>query len=266
MEAGLESKILHLLAVEEGLYAKRVEFQEARATSSFQAVFEKNEPLVSVNISTFNRVELLMERCLASLFRQSYSNLHIVVVGDGCTDSTEKAVRSLRDSRISFQNLEQNGPYPPPGVNRWRVAGTHALNRALEVCRGDFVTHLDDDDEFSADRIERLVDQALRVRAEFLWHAFLAQNPDGLWRGVGTPELQEGQVTTGSIFYHRYFTRIPWDVRAYRSGEPGDWNRIRKIAFLRPTLSYVDECLMLHYRERNQTLPAVDPSISFLEE
>ena len=73
--------------------------------------------------------------------------------------------------------------------------------------------------------------------------------PGSAWATVG---LELGQVSTGSIFYHHYFARIPWDVHAYRLGEPGDWNRLRKIKLLRPHLNYVDEPLLYHHAERSQ--------------
>lgn len=40
------------------------------------------------------------------------------------------------------------------------VAGTPAANRALELADGAFVTHLDDDDRYAPDQIERLLEFA----------------------------------------------------------------------------------------------------------
>jgi hypothetical protein len=49
------------------------------------------------------------------------------------------------------------------------------------------------------------------------------------------------------IFYHSYFKRVGWNPDAFRTQEPGDWNRIRRIRHLRPNLHYVDEMLTWHH-------------------
>src|SRR5205085_1189814 len=147
---------------------------------------------------------------------------------------TMQRLAALGDSRIQFVNLPERGPYPRPGTDRWCVAGTNAGNLALSLCEGQFITHLDDDDRMVPHRIETLVAAARRDRADFLWHSFWYEHRGGTWTRVGKEPLEHGQVTSGSIFYHRYFARLPWDVHAYRMEEPGDWNRIRKIRLLRP--------------------------------
>ncbi|MFC0282491.1 glycosyltransferase family 2 protein [Camelimonas abortus] len=240
------------LGLLEGLAEELQKYQFARQDPTYWDAYAKASPLVSVCIATSDRSALLVERALRSVLAQSYRNLQIIIVGDHCTDDTEQRLAEIRDSRITFVNLPERGPYPPPGIDRWRVAGTNAMNRALELCEGDFVTHLDDDDAMTGNRIETLLTNALEHRADFLWHRFRYQRPDGEWITLGNGEFVVGQVTTGSVFYHRYFTRFPWDVNAYRMSEPGDWNRFRKIKLLRPQLYFVNEPLLLHFRERNQ--------------
>ena len=227
-------------------------YHEARAQADYKKAFSENTPLVSICVATMNRPDLLVERCLRSLLGQSYRNIQINVVGDHCTDDTGSRIAGLRDDRIVFRNLPSRGPYPPPGIDRWRVAGTNAMNAALSMCEGQFITHLDDDDCASADRIETLVNAAQEHKADFCWHSFWYERKDGTWILLGNGRFELGQVTTGSIFYHRYFRKIPWDVFAYRTQEPGDWNRLRKIRSLRPDLHFVDRPLMFHYTEDSQ--------------
>lgn len=241
-----------VLGLAEGLSTERQAYQRERQGRSYWAAYEASEPLVSVCIATVDRAPLLVERSLKSVLAQSYENLQIVVVGDHCTDDTERRLAQIGDSRVSFVNLPERGPYPPPGLDRWRVAGTNAMNHALNVCEGDFITHLDDDDAMTPDRIETLLKAARVQRADFLWHSFRYERPDGEWLTLGNGDFAVGQVTTGSVFYHRYFARIPWDVNAYRISEPGDWNRFRKIKLLRPHLHFIDSPLLLHYSERSQ--------------
>jgi hypothetical protein len=240
-------------------------YHKARAEADYRKIFDEAAPLVSICVATMNRSDLLIERCLNSLLSQSYRNIQIIVVGDHCTDDTGSRIARLRDDRILFRNLPTRGPYPPPGIDRWRVAGTNAMNAALSMCEGQFITHLDDDDSAAADRIETLVSAAQLHKADFCWHPFWCERKDGTWHQVGDGRFELGQITTGSIFYHRYFKKFPWNVYAYRTQEPGDWNRLRKIRSLRPNLHFVDRPLIFHYIEGNQPPFVHQHDESFLE-
>ncbi|GGG36012.1 hypothetical protein GCM10010964_24910 [Caldovatus sediminis] len=258
-------RVDYALGAVEGVPARLADYQAARETPEYLAAFEAEEPLVSVCIATVNRAELLIERAIRSVQAQTYRNLQIVVVGDHTTDDTEERLAELGDPRIRFVNLPERGPYPRPGIARWQVAGSNAMNHALSLCEGQFVTHLDDDDAMAADRIATLLAEAREHRADFLWHPFWSEGPDGRWRRIGDGRFQLGQITTGSIFYHRYFAAFRWDVYAYRMDEPGDWNRLRKIKLLRPRLRFVDRPLLYHYAERNQGPFVAQEGERFLE-
>jgi hypothetical protein len=236
----------------EGTAAALAEYHAFRRTDEYRAAFNEAEPLVSVCIATMDRADLLLERSIASVLAQSYRNLELIVVGDNCRDETERRLACLNDDRIRFVNLPERGPYPRPGPDRWYVAGTNAMNRALSLCQGHFITHLDDDDAMVPHRIETLVRAALDGQADFLWHPFWYESGDGTWKKLGNGRFEFTQVTTGSIFYHRYFARFPWKLHAYQLNEPGDWNRLRKIKLLRPRLRYVDEPLLYHHVEQSQ--------------
>ena len=227
-------------------------FREARKTPEYQRPYEKRDPLVSVCVATYNRAELLVSRSLPSLLSQTYPNLQIIVVGDGCTDDTAERVASLSDRRILFVNLPKRGDYPDDPHLRWMVAGTAALNHALSLAKGDFITHLDDDDEHSADRIETLIRIIQDARADLVFHPFEVETVSGQWQLNRANAFDLGQVTTSSVLYHRWFRRLGWDPLAYRYGEPGDWNRFRKFSYLGLRVARHERRLLKHYRERNQ--------------
>jgi Glycosyl transferase family 2 len=241
----------------EGLTQLRDEFLQARSTIEYQAVFDMDNPLVSVCVTTMNRAELLIERALASLLTQTYRNLQIIVVGDHCTDDTAERIARLGDRRIFFVNLPKRGPYPRPGIDRWRVAGSHPGNRALQLVEGEFVTHLDEDDSFEPERIQILVKKIREVRADLVFHRFWWQQPNGGWAEFGNGSFEHGQTGTSMIFYHRYLAQIPWDVFAYRFGEPEDWNRLRKFKLMRARTEFVPALLTRYYR-----LPVRDPFVA----
>jgi glycosyltransferase involved in cell wall biosynthesis len=233
-------------------WSARSDFHAARASAAYQAVYDQREPLVTVCVATYNRGHLLTERCLASLLAQDYRNLQIVVVGDCCTDDTAERVAALNDPRIEFVNLQERGKYPDEPRHRWMVAGTAAVNHALSLARGDFVTHLDDDDEHAPDRVSKLVKLMRETRADIIWHPFDYERVPDDWQVNHAPQFAVNNVSTSSVFYHRWLKSIPWDINAWRYNEPGDWNRFRKIRFLGVRAVRAPERLLRHYRERNQ--------------
>jgi glycosyltransferase involved in cell wall biosynthesis len=231
-------------------------FDRARASADYQQAFNKDEPLVTVCIGTFNRARLLIERSLASILQQSYRNLDIVVVGDCCTDDTERRLGAIRDSRLTFVNLPRRGDYPNDPHRRWMVAGTASVNHALSLAAGDFITHLDDDDEHPRDRVEILVQFIKSQRADLIFHPFEFETREGDWRLNEAREFRHGQVTTSSVLYHGWLRQLDWDPFAYRYREPGDWNRFRRIRALGARIARYDRPLLKHYREQNQQSPS----------
>lgn len=231
---------------------KRAEFLRLRKTPAYRAAYEKDLPLVSICIATYNRARLLRERSLRSCLEQTYPNIEIIVVGDACSDETPEVVAEIGDPRIRFENLAQRGSYPDDPRLRWMVAGTATLNHALSVAQGDFITHLDDDDEHAPERIETLLTFIRKTRADLVYHPFRYETAEGEWFINQADSFRIAKVTTSSIFYHHHFRNLRWDPLAYRYLEPGDWNRLRKIAFLGADVHRHPDILLMHYRERNQ--------------
>ena len=229
-----------------------LQFATDSVSDSFLSVYSKKDPLITICVATYNRGPLLIERCIKSLLAQTYKNIEIVIVGDCCTDETEALMAGIEDSRVRFENLAERGKYPPSGLIRWMVAGTSTVNRALELARGDFICHCDDDDEFLPDKVEKLVKFICAEKAHFVWHPFFYEGEDGKWSVNPAPALAYGNVTTSVMFYHSWLKRVPWDINAWRFGEPGDWNRVRRMKYIGIEALRYSEPLLRHYRERNQ--------------
>jgi glycosyltransferase involved in cell wall biosynthesis len=223
-------------------------FAAEKSTEGYRAAFRETNPLVTVCITTADRGEILSERALTSMTRQSYKNLQVIVVGDQCEDDTEKRVKSFNDRRFQFINLPVRGPYPPPGHARWCVAGTYPANEALRRAEGTFITHIDEDDTFEDNRIEILVSKIQTTGADIVYHNFWWENEDNSWTIIGDGTFQHAQTGTSMVLYHRWFARIPWDVMAFKKSEPGDWNRFRKFAAVGGTTHHIPDVLTWHWR------------------
>ena len=207
-------------------------------------------PLVSVCVATYNRAQLLVERCLPSVLGQSYPHLEVIVVGDGCTDDTADRIGILGDPRLRFVNLERRGDYPTDPLRHWMVAGTAAVNQALSQARGELITHLDDDDEYVPERLEKLDAFVRDEGCDLAWHPFWYENEDGRWILNDARRFAFACVTTSSVLYRSWFKKIPWDAQAHRLLEPGDWNRFRRLRYLGSVCRRFPEPLLRHYREQ----------------
>jgi cellulose synthase/poly-beta-1,6-N-acetylglucosamine synthase-like glycosyltransferase len=197
--------------------------------------------------------------------QQTYENLEVIIVGDRCDDNTDVVVAGFCDRRFKFFNLDTRGPYPRPGYNRWLVAGTNAVNIALQRATGDLVTHLDEDDTYEPHRIETLVRELQRNEADLVFHPFYWENDDHSWTVLGNGVFELGQTGTGLVLYHNWFAKIPWDVDAFRLGEPGDWNRLRRFRALGANLHYVDQILARHWKYPVREAFVAKPGETFLD-
>jgi glycosyltransferase involved in cell wall biosynthesis len=114
---------------------------------------KNNLPLVSIVVPTFNQAEFLPE-AIASAQKQTYPNIEIVVVNDGSTDHTIEVLQKLsqEDSRIRFFNQLNKG-----------FGG--ATNKAIHEAKGEYIAHLDSDDIFEPEKIEKQFD-ALQINRD----------------------------------------------------------------------------------------------------
>lgn len=210
-------------------------------------------PLVTVCVPTYNRPRLLTERCIASVLGQTYRNLELIVVGDAAASDTVEAVSRVEDPRLRFVNLPERGRYPSDPHLRWMVAGAAPANKALELSSGDLVTHLDDDDAYEPERLERLVEFMVQSNCDLAWHPFWHQDLRDRWRINPAQRFTLGQVTNSSVFYRSWFTRIRYDIQAYLLREPGDWNRFRRIRYVGARMLRYPHPLTRHFREHTAT-------------
>ena len=179
------------------------------------------EPLVSVCVCTYNRGRLLTERCIPSILGQSYRKLELIVVGDACTDDTASRVAAIRDPRLRFVNLARRGDYPADPWRRWMVAGSAPANEALTLARGDFITHLDDDDEHTPDRLEKLVAFVAAGHYDFVWHPFWWETQPEQWQINEAAELEIGHVTTSAILYRGWLCAAALGCAVAPAGRTG---------------------------------------------
>jgi glycosyltransferase involved in cell wall biosynthesis len=161
---------------------------------------------------------------------QTFTDFESIVVGDGPPNSdTKDAMNGVTDERVRYHELPTNGPYPA-GKNAWYVSGAHALNKALELADGDYIAHLDDDDEWKPNHLQDLVTLIESGGYDFVYSQCLVKYPDFVKkpdRVIGSPPpLKSGHICHMSILYKSSFKNIKYVTDC---SEPGDWVRINKI-------------------------------------
>ncbi len=101
--------------------------------------------LVSIFICVYNGERFLRET-LNSVINQTYKNLEIIIVDDCSTDATEEIINSFNDTRIKTVKNDINRQYP------------YSCNYGLSLCKGEYISHIDADDLWEPDKIEKQVE------------------------------------------------------------------------------------------------------------
>jgi teichuronic acid biosynthesis glycosyltransferase TuaG len=123
-------------------------------------------PLVSVIITTYNRVKLL-EETLVSVRNQTYPNIEIIIVSDASNDGTDLFIQSISDSRLKYLKLEHNSGLPA-------VSRNHGLKHAY----GEYIAFCDDDDLWIETKIEKQLKKIENHDMCFTKRAFINENGD----------------------------------------------------------------------------------------
>ncbi len=104
----------------------------------------RETPLVSVLVRTTGRPGMLRE-ALASIARQTYPAVEVVVVEDGPAAAEAMIAREFGGLRVTYRATGS------------RIGRCAAGNLALSLARGAYLVFLDDDDLLYADHLETLV-------------------------------------------------------------------------------------------------------------
>lgn len=102
------------------------------------------EKLVSVCINAYNSADVIGET-LESVLNQTYKNLQIIIVDDCSTDNTAEIVKSYDDDRIELYTLPKN----------FNIS--NANNECLHRAKGEYIAHIDSDDIWAEDKIEKQI-------------------------------------------------------------------------------------------------------------
>jgi glycosyltransferase involved in cell wall biosynthesis len=182
---------------------------------------------VDVILPTYRRPHTVAY-AVAAVLRQSHPRLTLHVVGDGCDDATERAVRAADDPRLRFHRFAKA-----------RGFGYANRNHVLRESTAPFVAYANDDDLWFPDHLERglaaLQHDGLGLVA---FRSIHVQVPDRVdpnffafdWRrGRRGAFLRNWFMGAGTLVHRRdLFDRVGyWNDALVRFGDREFFNRVR---------------------------------------
>ncbi len=222
------------------------------ARSKFNAY---DSPLISVIIPTYNRGKILTERAVPSVLGQTYQNFELIIIGDNCTDNTEALIKKFSDKRIKFYNLPKRGNYPKNPLYRWLVAGSIPRNEGLKLAMGEWIAPLDDDDEFSNNHLELLLNHARENQYELVYGILKMELGSGNWSNCGSFPLAIKEVCHSAVLYSSVLKFLEYDSNAWKYLEPDDWNLWRRMKEAGARIGFIDKVVGKHFQEHNPNGP-----------
>lgn len=106
--------------------------------------------IVSIIIPTYKRSVNYLSRAVKSVLSQTYHQIEVVVIDDSPSAYSERVAIAqymegvqAEDHRVVYLQNEKN------------IGGSLSRNRGIDFCHGQYVTFLDDDDEYKPRKIEK---------------------------------------------------------------------------------------------------------------
>jgi len=128
---------------------------------------------ITIIIPVYN-VEEYLKECLESVLRQTYSDIDIILINDGSTDSSLKICKEFqtKDKRISIYNQENKGL-------------AEVRNKGIELCKTEYFVFVDSDDILEPNFIEQLVLYKNRYQSDIIVASVYRKKKEKLenWRG-----------------------------------------------------------------------------------
>jgi glycosyltransferase involved in cell wall biosynthesis len=120
-------------------------------------------PKVSIIVPVYN-AEKYLRRCLDSLVEQDLSDIEIIVVNDGSSDSSIKILEEYRheDNRIKI-------------IHKTNEGVSSARNIGIELAKGEFIGFVDSDDWVDKEMYKVLYDTVTKENAEIIMCTYIRE-------------------------------------------------------------------------------------------
>lgn len=207
-----------------------------------------------VAIPTHNRCETVLLATLSAL-RQTRPPEQVIVLCDGCTDTTVSVIRALDDPKVSAVELPK-----APGY-----AYGHR-NRALELTDANVVLWLADDDLLLPNHLERIGELWDRGTADLVTSPAIVIHPGDALEWIGADwsvplhrdSLERGNTNVMASVSAR--AQLVRDVGGWDATQPrwGDWDLWKRLLAAGARAADTGEATVLHFRATGRDQPWPD--------
>ena len=101
---------------------------------------------------TYKRGWDYVSRAIESLLNQTYKNIEIIVVDD--SPDTYPLRNNIKEHMLQYVKNNKNIVYL---MNKENIGGAQSRNRGIDIAKGEYITFLDDDDEYLPDKIKNQI-------------------------------------------------------------------------------------------------------------
>lgn len=208
---------------------------------------EIKTPLVSIIIPTYKRDVSFLSRAVNSVLNQTYKNIEVIVIDDS-PDTYEKR----REVAEYMKNLADTEPRVIYIMNLQNVGGSFARNIGIDKSTGDFITFLDDDDEYKPQKIEKQIRYMLSHNCDVSFSNMIMYNNAGKVVDVRQYHDIPAFDNDTLLKYHlmRHMTGTPTFM--YRA------EKLKEIGGFEDAKVGQEFCLMLKTIERGLTIAYID--------
>lgn len=128
--------------------------------------------LVSVIIPTCRRPIEYLSRAIDSVRNQTHRRVEILVIDDSTATFSGRAdieayMATIQDERVHYYQNEKN------------LGGSLTRNRGIEVATGQYITFLDDDDEYMPQKVEKQLAYMLEKGYDLIFSKLIIYSPQG---------------------------------------------------------------------------------------
>ena len=170
---------------------------------------------VSVIIPVYN-AEKYLEECLDSLLRQTFTDMEIICVDDGSTDSSAEILKRFQEKDRRIRVLFQENQYA--GIAR---------NNGMKIAQGEYLLFLDADDFFEDTLLEKIYSQGKKMGADIVLFGAKQYNEK-----TGCVSPASWYLKKDAVPEENPFSRKTQDTDIFAITTPAPWTKLFRKEFV----------------------------------
>lgn len=202
--------------------------------------------MISVIIPTYNRAKFI-ERAIASVQKQTYKDIEIIVVDDASTDNTSSILKNRKYSNLKYIQLPCN------------KGACHARNVGIAHANGEYISFLDSDDTWENTKLEKQYNYLCKENAKVVvcnfWKVKNGKKNIQIHSAENGPISQEALlnaniITTGSLLISKEVLK---SVGAFDELMPRyqDWELVLRVIKKYPIFYLKEPLLTLYFQKES---------------